>query len=304
MSIASETRTGAENPLIIDGLQLIGGDWVPASSGETIEVLNPANREVLARIPAGGAADVDAAVEAAEKAFPTWRDTNATARGGLLFRWAELIEQNSKDLDQVEAMEVGRPARSGPSGMAGQVRFIAGQTDKVQGLSLPTFSPGTLGFTLREPFGVVGAIIPWNAPGPMFVNEVAAAIAAGNTIVIKPAEDAPLTPLALLPLEAQGAGAEQVHEAASSAPPKGASGDGIGRVAFRRLSDAEAARYRIVETLSDDGDLAEVARNLFAALRRLDTAGLSLIHCDTCEPQGLGQAIMDRLQRAAARGGC
>lgn len=120
---------------------------------------------------------------------------------------------------------------------------------------------------------------------------------------------APLTPLTLLPLlpgephagdEQRSGGAEPSGQAA---PPAGASGGGVGRIAFRRLSDAEAARYRMVETLSDHGDLAEVARNLFAALRRLDTAGLSLIHCDTCEPLGLGQAIMDRLQRAAARGG-
>ena len=200
MSIASENKTAANNPLLIEGKQLIGGEWVASSTGKTIDVINPATRELLARIPAGDATDVDNAVEAAEKAYPKWRDLNATARAGLLFRWAELIEQHSAELDELEAMEVGRPMRGGPSGMAGQVRFIAGQTDKVQGLSLPTYDPGTVGFTLREPFGVVGAIIPWNAPGPMFVNEAAASIAAGNTIVIKPAEDAPLTPLALAKL--------------------------------------------------------------------------------------------------------
>src|SRR5690625_74662 len=201
MSIASDSKTAANNPLLIDGKQLIGGEWVAGSSGKTIDTINPATREVIARIPAGDATDVDNAVKAAEEAFPAWRDLNASARAGLLFRWADLIDENSGHLDQLEALEVGRPARgAGPSPMANMVRFIAGQADKVQGLSLPTYDPGTIGFTLREPFGVVGAIIPWNAPGPMFANETAAAIAVGNAIVIKPAEDASLTPLALAKL--------------------------------------------------------------------------------------------------------
>jgi aldehyde dehydrogenase (NAD+) len=185
--------------LIIDNAQLIGGDWVPAASGETIDVINPATGEVLGRVPRGTAADVDAAVRAAEAAFPAWRDTNATARAALLFRWAALIDENIAELDALESQEVGRP-HWGPPPMAGQLRFTAGQADKVQGLSLPTYTPDALGLTLREPYGVVGAIIPWNAPGPMFVTDVGPAIAAGNTIVIKPAEDAPLTGLALAKL--------------------------------------------------------------------------------------------------------
>lgn len=185
--------------LVVDGAQLIGGEWVPSHTGETIDVHNPATLELLARVPRGDAEDIDQAVRAAEAAFPAWRDLNATARAGLLFRWADLIAQHSAALDSLESQEVGRPSW-GPPPMAGQLRFIAGQADKVQGVSLPTYSPDVVGFTLREPYGVVGAIIPWNAPGPMFVTEVGAAIAAGNTIVIKPAEDAPLTPLALAKL--------------------------------------------------------------------------------------------------------
>lgn len=184
---------------IIDGAQLIGGEWVPSGTGRTLEVINPANRELLASVPRSDAADVDAAVQAAERAFPAWRDLNASARAALIFRWAELVEQHIAGIDQLESKEVGRPNWGTPP-MAGQLRFIAGQADKVQGVSLPTYSPDTVGFTLREPYGVVGAIIPWNAPGPMFVTEVGAAIAAGNTIVMKPAEDAPLTPLALAKL--------------------------------------------------------------------------------------------------------
>src|SRR5690554_1342480 len=179
-------------PLLVDNAQLIGTEWVPASSGETIDVVNPANRAVLARVPRSGADDVDHAVRAAEGAFPAWSDLDATSRGRRLSAWADLIDAHGDELDQLERQEMGRPSW-GPPRMGGQVRFIAGQADKVQGVSLPTYSPDTLALTLREPFGVVGVIIPWNAPGPQFVMEVAAAIAAGNTVVVKPAEDAPLT---------------------------------------------------------------------------------------------------------------
>jgi aldehyde dehydrogenase (NAD+) len=189
--------------LLVDGAHLIGGEWVPASTGETIDVIDPASGEVMAAVPRGTAYDVDQAVTAAEAAYPAWRDTKSTTRGDLLHRWAQLVDEHTTELDQLESREVGRP-HWGPPPMSRILRFIAGQADKVSGLSLPTHTPDVLGLTLREPYGVVGSVIPWNAPGAMFSNDVGAAIAAGNTIVVKPAEDAPLTPLALarLALEA------------------------------------------------------------------------------------------------------
>jgi acyl-CoA reductase-like NAD-dependent aldehyde dehydrogenase len=182
--------------MVVENTQMIGGEWVPAVSGETIEVVNPATGETLMHVPRGAAADVDAAVSAASAAFPAWRDTSPSIRASLLSRWADLISQYEAELDHLEISDVGRP-HWGPLPMAPMLRFIAGQADKVSGLSLPAHSPQVLALTLREPYGVVGSVIPWNAPGPMFVNDVGPAIAAGNTIVIKPAEDAPLTPLAL-----------------------------------------------------------------------------------------------------------
>ncbi|OXM75108.1 MULTISPECIES: aldehyde dehydrogenase family protein [Amycolatopsis] len=188
--------------LVTENTHLVGGDWVPAAGGDSIDVLDPSTGDVLARVPRGGPADVDAAVTAAAEAFPAWRDTPATERAALILRWVRLIEQHETEIDRLESREVGRP-HWGPPPLARILTFIAGQADKVQGVSLPA-GPGVLGLTLREPYGVVGSIIPWNAPGPMFVNDAGAAIAAGNTIVVKPAEDAPLTPLALarLALEA------------------------------------------------------------------------------------------------------
>jgi aldehyde dehydrogenase (NAD+) len=196
MTITSADPT---SPLIIDDRQLIGGEWVPACSGDTIDVINPATARLLGRVPRGGSADVDLAVAAAWEAFRGWRDTDATTRGGLLGKWAELIDANAAEIGRLECLEVGHPSW-GPPPMARILRFVAGQADKVSGLSLPTISPDVIALTLREPYGVVGAIIPWNAPGPMFVTDVGPAIAAGNTIVIKPAEDAPLTALALAKL--------------------------------------------------------------------------------------------------------
>jgi aldehyde dehydrogenase (NAD+) len=188
--------TEIPSTLLVDDAQLIGGEWVPALSGETIDVIDPATGETLARVPRGTAADVDAAVRAAAEAFPAWRDTDATTRGELLLRWVRLIEEHEKDLDRLESQDVGRP-HWGPIAPPRILRFIAGQADKVLGHSMPTHTPDVIGLTLREPYGVVGSVIPWNAPMAMFANDVGAATAAGNTIVIKPAEDAPLAPLAL-----------------------------------------------------------------------------------------------------------
>ena len=185
--------------LLTDGAHLIGGEWVPAASGETIDVINPASQEVLLRVPRGGAADVDAAATAAAAAFPAWRDTSPTQRGELLHRWAELCRGRTGDLDTLEAMEVGRP-RWGFSPVPRTLVYTAGLADKITGRSLPTAQPDVLGMTLREPFGVCGVIIPWNVPGPLMVTDVAPAIAAGNTVVVKPAEDAPLSCLLLAKL--------------------------------------------------------------------------------------------------------
>nr|WP_083474633.1 aldehyde dehydrogenase family protein [Pseudonocardia sp. AL041005-10] len=190
----TDTGTGTAPPA--GATHLIGDAWVPAADGRTIDVLDPSTGEVVGRVPRGTATDVDAAVAAAREAFPAWRDTSATERGRLLLRWAELVERHADELDRLESREVGRP-HWGPPPMARMLTFLAGQADKVQGLSLPTHTPDVLGLTLREPYGVVASIIPWNAPGPMFANDTGAAIAAGNTVVVKPAEDAPLTPLAL-----------------------------------------------------------------------------------------------------------
>src|SRR5947209_5335483 len=203
MTLQQPTDTLDVNALLSDGTQLISGDWVPARGGETIAVENPATGEVLAHVPRSDSDDVSDAVRAADEAFPAWRDTSPSRRGQLLLDWAALCRQHADEIDLLERLEVGRP-KWGPAPMPGILTFTAGLADKATGHTLPSAFPDVIGMTLREPYGVCGSIIPWNAPGPNTVNDTGPAVAMGNTIVIKPAEDAPLTCLLLarLALEA------------------------------------------------------------------------------------------------------
>jgi len=190
--------------LVEENTMLVGGQRLGAASTETIDVVNPATGERLSRVPRGTATEIDAAVDAAAAALPAWRATSPAVRAALLRRWAEVVDRHATDVEALESIDVGRPTRT-QRPLGGILQFIAGQVDKLRGESLPTHTSTTLGLTVREPYGVVGAIIPWNAPAPMFLHDVAPAIGAGNTIVVKPAEDAPLAALALARL-AQEAG--------------------------------------------------------------------------------------------------
>jgi aldehyde dehydrogenase (NAD+) len=181
--------------LLPEGTHLIGGEWLPARAKDSIDVIDPATGEVLASVPRGTAEDIDDAVRAAADALPAWRDTSPSARGELLYRWAQLVREHDDTINRLEAAEVGHPV--GPNPIAAKLIYLAGKADKVFGSTLPSSSPDVLGLTLREPYGVVGAIIPWNAPGPFTIFSTAPAIAAGNTVVLKPGEDAPLTALFL-----------------------------------------------------------------------------------------------------------
>ncbi|BCB77902.1 aldehyde dehydrogenase family protein [Phytohabitans flavus] len=182
-----------------DGRMFVGGEWVAARGGETIAVLDPATGKVLRHVPRGTAEDVDAAVRAAHEAFPVWRDLGPTRRGELMRAWAAACDAAGAELATTESMEVGRPYK-GPSRVGATLTYMAGAADKVLGTTLPTNRTDMLGLTLREPYGVCGCIVPWNTPATLMIGEVAPAIAAGNTVVVKPAEDAPLTCLRLAAL--------------------------------------------------------------------------------------------------------
>lgn len=185
--------------LLPDGTHLIAGEWVRGHSGEVIEVLNPATQDLLATVPRGTAEDIDASVRAAEEAFASWRETSPTVRGELLYRWAELCGDHAEEIDLLECLEVGHPSLL-PSLIPGIIRYVAGVADKLHGQSLPTTNLDVMGLTLREPFGVCGILIPWNGPSWSFSKRAVAPLVAGNTLVVKPGEDAPLTLLYMVKL--------------------------------------------------------------------------------------------------------
>jgi aldehyde dehydrogenase (NAD+) len=187
-----------ENVSVQRDSHLIDGQWnVP---GPSLPVLDPSNGQEFHAVARGTAADVDAAVASAKAAFPSWARRSASERGTILGRWAQLMYANVEALAALEAQDVGKPlsdARTNIYIAASIAEYFAGAADKLQGVTLPSRSTETMGFTLREPLGVCGLLIAWNVPSVLMLADVAPALAAGNTVVLKPSENAPLAPMAL-----------------------------------------------------------------------------------------------------------
>jgi phenylacetaldehyde dehydrogenase len=187
---------------------LIGRKWVDAASGKTFPVQNPATGEVIAQVAEGGKEDIDRAVKAARKAFEsgTWPRLTASQRGRLLWKFGDLVLQHVKELAELESLDNGKPvtvARAADVPLAAELfQYMAGWATKLEGntlsLSVP-YAPGARfhAYTLREPIGVVGQIIPWNFPLLMAAWKLGPALATGCTVVLKPAEETPLTALRL-----------------------------------------------------------------------------------------------------------
>ena len=187
---------------------LIGGKWLEAASGKTFPTHNPATGEILAHVAEGNSADIDRAVIAARNAFESgpWRTLTGSERGRLIWKLADLLESHLEEFAQLESLDNGKPigeARVGDVPLAVDLfRYMAGWTTKIEGNTIPIsvpYTPGAkyLAYTLREPVGVVGQIIPWNFPLLMAAWKLGPALAAGCTIVLKPAEQTPLTALRL-----------------------------------------------------------------------------------------------------------
>src|SRR6267154_1371506 len=183
---------------------LIGGRWMDARSGKTFETFDPGSGRVIARVAEGDAADIDAAVAAARTAFEgaAWGRMTPSDRAKLMWKLAELIEQNRDQLAELESLNNGKPiANIRNSDIANScevIRYMAGWATKLTGETISLSQPGSYhAYTLREPIGVVGQIIPWNAPLMMAAWKLAPALATGCTVVLKPAEQTPLTALRL-----------------------------------------------------------------------------------------------------------
>jgi succinate-semialdehyde dehydrogenase / glutarate-semialdehyde dehydrogenase len=193
---------------LMPGAQLIGAHWCGASDERRLDVTDPASDRVFASVPDGNAADALAAVDAAYAAFPAWRATPAKQRAQILKRWNDLMLFHQDDLGRLISREQGKPLAEGKGEVlyaASYVEWFAEEATRANGEVIPAPVPGRRMFALKEPVGVVAAITPWNFPAAMIARKIAPALAAGCTVVCKPAEDTPLTSLALIKL-AQEAG--------------------------------------------------------------------------------------------------
>lgn len=184
-----------------DGARLwIGGEWSAGRSGETFESVNPADGTVIARVSAGGKADIDDAVQAAKDAAASWRDMDTIERGRILHRASQIIRDRWESFGIVDTLDSGRPIRDtgkrSTTGVGRLFDFYAGLTDKLRGNTL-RLAAGLDGRVDYEPYGVVGAISPWNYPLSNAATKIAPALACGNAVVLKPAEQAPLSALLL-----------------------------------------------------------------------------------------------------------
>jgi aldehyde dehydrogenase (NAD+) len=186
-------------PQVKDQPQFIGGKWLDSVSGKTFPAINPATGGTICQVAEGDKADVDLAVKAARMALEPspWKRMDAADRGRLLFKLADLIEKESNELAALESLNCGKTIRDSLGDMQGVVntlRYYAGWADKIEGRTVPVRG-NFLSYTLRQPVGVVGQIIPWNFPLLMLAWKWGPALACGNTVVMKPAEQSPLTAL-------------------------------------------------------------------------------------------------------------
>jgi acyl-CoA reductase-like NAD-dependent aldehyde dehydrogenase len=194
MPVVEETRQTTQTQQR-DARMLIDGKWTGSASGDVLSVENPAKRRPIADIPRGAAEDVDRAVRAAQRAFPDWSKVPPRQRGRLLLRIAEALEARAEEMARTIALETGNAlrtqARPEATLSADIFRYFGGLAGELKGETIP-LGENVLSYTRREPIGVVGAIIPWNAPVLLGALKIAPALCAGNTLVLKAAEDAPL----------------------------------------------------------------------------------------------------------------
>jgi betaine-aldehyde dehydrogenase len=258
IQVSAGLKSPIRNQLFIDG------KFVDALSGETLPTLNPHDNSAITGVAMAGRADVDLAVAAAQKAFSTWSRVAAAERGRILLKLADLIEENAEELARLESLDTGHPLKDSRSldvpRTAGCYRYFGGMADKFQGETIPV-EAGFLNFTLREPVGVVGQVVPWNFPLMFTSWKMAPALAAGNCVVLKPSEITPLSSLKIAELMAQAGmppGVVNIVPGLGSlAGQRIAEHPGIAKVAF---TGSTATGKRIIEASA--GNLKKVQLEL------------------------------------------
>src|SRR5215217_6166075 len=262
----------------------VGGKWVDAVDGDTMEVLNPATGETIAEVPRGTQADVDRAVKAAKDALPEWLESTPGERAEALLKVADALEENADELAQLESQNVGKPLSYAKDEMpvsADNIRFFAGAARLLEGKSAGEYMRGYTSMVRREPLGIVGGIVPWNYPLMMAVWKLAPALAAGNVQVLKPSEQTPLSILRFAELAAEILPPGVFNVITGDGEPVGA---GI-------------VRHPDVRLVSLTGDVAtgkEVARAAAETLKRvhLELGGKApVVVFDDADPAQVAEAI-------------
>ncbi|MZG29826.1 MAG: aldehyde dehydrogenase family protein [Nitrospinae bacterium] len=271
MTTATEPLSAVKEFLNSPQKLLIDGKQVDSAGGETFEVLDPSDNSVLTRVPKGEKEDIDRAVKAARKAFENgpWRKMSVSERGKLIWKLADLIEQRTEEFAQLETLDNGKPlaiARAADVPLTvDHFRYYAGMATKIHGetidISVP-YAPGAefLDFTLREPMGVVGQVIPWNFPLLMAAWKLGVSLAAGNCVVLKPAEQTPLSALYLADLFGEAGFPEGVVNIVSGFGDAGealARHDDVDKIAFTGSTEVG---HEIVK--SSAGNLKRVSLEL------------------------------------------
>ncbi len=262
----------------------VGGEWVDSTSGETMEVLNPATGEAIAEVPRGTAEDVERAVAAAAKAWEGWRFKTPKDRMELLLRLADVIDEHAEELARLESLNVGKPwwvAKDEPPMIADNLRFFAGAARNLEGKASAEYVEGYTSIVRREPLGIVAGIAPWNYPLMMVGWKMGPALAAGNVQIIKPAEQTPLTTLRFVELaqEVLPPGVLQV-----------VTGDGV------PVGDA-LVRHPEIRLVSLTGDTATgklVAKNAADTVKRvhLELGGKApMVVLDDADPEAVAEAV-------------
>ncbi len=191
------------DPSLLKTQCLIDGQWLAADAGATIDVNNPATGELLVSVPKMGKAETLRSIAAAERAFVLWKNKTAEQRASILYKWFELLMQNQEDLAQIMTAEQGKPlteSRGEIAYAASYVQWFAEEAKRIYGSTIPSPWADKKILVTKEPVGVCAAITPWNFPAAMITRKVAPALAAGCTIIVKPAQQTPLSALALAEL--------------------------------------------------------------------------------------------------------
>lgn len=303
---------------------LIGGKWVPAASGATFETLNPATGQPLTVCAAGDAADIDRAVRAAQAAFPAWAALMPNQRERLLHRFADLMEAHKTELAQLEVLDNGKPwsaAYNVEVNVAiNQMRYYAGFPTKLTGETYAVSSPDFHVYSVRQPLGVCGAITPWNYSLVMAAQKIGPALAAGNTLILKPAEQTPLTAIRLAELALEAGIPEGVFNVVTGFGETAGAAltqhDGVAKIAFtgstevgKRIVGASAGNLKHVSLelggkspliIFDDADIPAASQAalwaIFANSGQNCVAGSRLY-----VQRGVYDAVQSALVEAAAQ---